>query len=166
MLTSYIHHSLKFSHFYGISLGLSIVNVLVLLNGFRFNYRIDTVEPAPGGDGNSSDEEGAIELGTMETPADAKVAAEGIESQAQSGATTPASVKALPQRKKSILHATFTSKAVWIYAIFILVSCSTPSLLLSGVLTGPPSQFYVGSEVSMGGWIVTFLIEDRDGGAK
>lgn len=131
-------HSLKFSHFYGISLGLSIVNVLVLLNAFRFNYRIDTVEPGPEGDGNSSDEEGAIELGTMGTAVETKASAEGVESQAQSGATTPASVKALPKRKKSTLHATLTNKTVWVCAIFILVSSWILSLQCSTSANLPP----------------------------
>lgn len=131
-VTELLHpHSLKFSHFYGISLGLSIVNVLVLLNAFRFSYRIDAVEPAPEGDGNSSDEEGAIELGTMAAPVGTKASAEGVESQAQSGATTPASVKVLPKKQKSTLHATLTNKTVWICAIFILVSSSALSLTYS-----------------------------------
>lgn len=60
----------------------------------------------------------------MGAAVETKASVEGVESQAQSGAATPASVKTLPQRKKSTLHATFTHKTVWVCAIFILVSSS------------------------------------------
>lgn len=158
--TAFASSGIRFTFFYAISLGLSIVNVGVLLNAFRFSYRIEVIEPAPK-DPGSGDE---MELQDMAS------ATQG-EKDEVSSTTVPrarSTEASKTKTQKNSLHTALTSRTVWVCAVFIL--------------------FYVGSEVSMvgtphhnsasllntapfltfaplqGGWIVTFLQESRDGG--
>lgn len=113
--TAFASSGLQFSHFYGLSLALSVLNLIVLLNAFRFSYRIPHVEPVAE-EAYSSDEE--IEMGAMGGAVDAKDAS--VE---QSGSATPASViPALPKKKRSTLMLTLTNRTVLISALFIFVS--------------------------------------------
>ncbi|KAM0750441.1 MFS general substrate transporter [Meredithblackwellia eburnea MCA 4105] len=74
-------------------------------------------------------------------------------------ATVPADIELQPARlgeepvcprtdgsEKNIFVQTMSSRVVWIFSAFALI--------------------YVGIEVSIGGWIVTFMVEKRDGGAS
>ncbi|KAK4048968.1 hypothetical protein OIO90_005603 [Microbotryomycetes sp. JL221] len=187
--TAFASSGLLFAHFYAISLAIASLNTAVLLYAFKFKYRIDIVEPAPMTDieASSGDE---IELDEMATTnrtssrtsvngingylaseTDGKNV-EGVNGHGKADVVAPIDVatsaradaprpvldtSSLVRRRqnkktgqnrapKSTLRRTLTSRTVWVCAWFILV--------------------YVGSEVSIGGWIITFLIENRDGGAS
>ncbi|GAA5867978.1 hypothetical protein JCM1840_003639 [Sporobolomyces johnsonii] len=152
--TAFASSGRQFSHFWAISVAIACLNVVILIWAFRFNYVVDTSEPiatgeAPGlspidlVDPPSPREE--IEL--EEQRAGSKKDEEGLEEEMPStprGVETTTIARRRQAKKSGILYQTLSSRAVWLCSLFIL--------------------FYVGSEVSMGGWIVTFLIDNRNGG--
>ncbi|BGP25716.1 hypothetical protein JCM10295v2_004649 [Rhodotorula toruloides] len=155
--TAFASSGILFSRFYGISLGLAALNAALLVYAFRLSYVVDVNEPSE----------------TLEAPGVPPVTVvegqEGIELTDQSrrdstGATSvlekveePSELEAgrvalremdtrLQNRPKNrgVMWQALTNRATLLTAIFIL--------------------FYVGAEVSMGGWIVTFMIDKRNGG--
>lgn len=147
--TAFASSGIQFSFFYSISLGLSLINVAILLNAFRFKYRIPMVEStaaATDAEANSSGDE--MELQELGEGGEEKDTASSTNGNSQSNGISKARAspaRAIKKRKNS-LHATLTNRTVLVMAVFIFV--------------------YVGSEVSMGGWIVTFLQQNRGGGPR
>ncbi|KAM0749956.1 MFS general substrate transporter [Meredithblackwellia eburnea MCA 4105] len=88
------------------------------------------------------------DAGTDKTVENGDIALQEIQgaAQAESHSTFPISSTAQPgeTKKKSVLEETLSNWTVWIFSVFILL--------------------YVGSEVTQGGWIVSFLLTERGGG--
>ena len=93
--TAFVSAGLKFSLFYGISLGLALVNLGVVLSAFRFSYRVDdavvpTIELTTTGTEGPEGEEHERDIGT------------------QGG-------------ERSLFSQTFSSQTVWTFALFIFL---------------------------------------------
>ncbi|KAK4046948.1 hypothetical protein OIV83_005739 [Microbotryomycetes sp. JL201] len=173
--TAFASSGLLFAHFYGISLAIASVNTVLLLYAFKFKYTIDTVEPAPASPDDLEASGDEIELGQLTTHNESRqtmhnnghpndkndlqirenagdgsevVASSDVATSARADAPKPIlDTKCTRMQNKTqhgTLRRTLSNRTVWVCAWFILV--------------------YVGSEVSIGGWIITFLIENRDGG--
>ncbi|GAA6059956.1 hypothetical protein JCM10212_001305 [Sporobolomyces blumeae] len=149
------HFPRTFTHFWAISLGIACLNVLILLLAFRFNYVMDDSEhsstqakeatPVP----SSPREETQLEAQPSTTCRDAS-SVKSLDA-SRPHTTYPPSLQTDGLRKvqaaqagSSVLKEALLNRTTLVSCAFIL--------------------FYVGSEVSMGGWIVTFLIDSRNGG--
>ncbi|GAA6017724.1 hypothetical protein JCM10207_000476 [Rhodosporidiobolus poonsookiae] len=159
--TAFASSGRQFSHFYSISLGLSVLNILMLLYAFRFNYRVDVSDPPkptkPITTSRTSEGAGTdnFELRDLE-PAqadDGKTASMALQAE-EGGAPSPELRTELSSKPKgkggswrdNSLVQVLMNRTAFFSCLFIF--------------------FYVGSSVSMGGWIVTYLINERDGGSK
>lgn len=132
--TAFASSGNRFSYFYAISIGLALINVLTLIVAFRFNYRVEEHTELVSVAGFELTELGQDT--TMGTPVDSYA---GLVKAAPNN-----SDQVQPERTSSALKETLSNKYMWLFSLFILV--------------------YVGAEVSMGGWIVTFVIDERHGG--
>lgn len=96
--TAFASAGIRFSYFYGISVGLSLVNLATLLWAFQFSYRVaeegDTSAPS------------TLEL-EMTKRGDDGAAPGALESEVR------------PVR--GLMHQTLTNRTMWIFSIFILV---------------------------------------------
>ncbi|KAH8927776.1 MFS general substrate transporter [Atractiella rhizophila] len=117
--TAFVSSGIKFSFFWLVTLGLGIVNVLLLLLTFRLKREAIVEDETP--DGQEGEELGSVGTG-----------GEVLRKQVQE------------DDHKAKLKRILTDRNVLILATFILV--------------------YVGTEVSIGGWIVSFVIDERSGG--
>ncbi|KAM0791850.1 hypothetical protein ACM66B_004107 [Microbotryomycetes sp. NB124-2] len=178
--TAFASSGLLFAHFYAISLAIAAMNTVLLIYAFKFNYKIDTVEPAPASPDDVEASGDEIELGQMTMTNGSRHSVNGrgenghstateknglevvengsggadvvvesdVATSARADAPRPVLDTTIVRKKAEAQHGTLrrtlSSRTVWVCAVFILV--------------------YVGSEVSIGGWIITFLIENRDGG--
>ncbi|KDE07771.1 hypothetical protein MVLG_02041 [Microbotryum lychnidis-dioicae p1A1 Lamole] len=164
--TAFASSGIRFSYFYSVSIGVASLNAAILLYAFKFSYRIPKVLPAPmtTPPNEREAENGAIELESISRngpPAADRNDLTDSKERGEDGMRTPSSTNGQqsfqyppgpsleggvlpPGKDKGILRQTLENRTVWICCLFILV--------------------YVGAEVSMGGWIVTFLIDNRNGG--
>ncbi|GAA5926720.1 MFS transporter [Sporobolomyces koalae] len=142
------HYPTHFTKFWTISLFIALLNVCVLLYAFRFNYVLDTSEPTS----EPEDESARPPSPREEVALEAQTPPLDGSSMKSFNADTPSiryppdtnTLRRVQKKEKSIFMQSLTSRTTILASIFIL--------------------FYVGSEVSMGGWIVTFLIDNRNGG--
>ncbi|BGP01103.1 hypothetical protein NBRC10513v2_004884 [Rhodotorula toruloides] len=158
--TAFASSGILFSRFYAISLGLAALNAALLVYAFRLNYIVDVNEPtetleAPGVPPVTVVEgQDGIEL-VDQSRRDSTAATSVLEkaeepSELEAGRVevreldTRLQKRAKKSFKRGVLWQALTNRATLLTAIFIL--------------------FYVGAEVSMGGWIVTFMIDKRNGG--
>ncbi|BGP41209.1 hypothetical protein JCM10449v2_005183 [Rhodotorula kratochvilovae] len=153
--TAFASSGILFARFYSISLGLAALNCALLVYAFRLSYDVDTSEPvertfeAPGVPPITDGTEG-IELPERRNSTAASSAVEKMPIDEEEGAVQQPNLNTrFAQRKqkaiqKSVLLQALSQRATFFSAIFLML--------------------YVGSEVSMGGWIVTFLITSRGGG--
>ncbi|GAA5901827.1 hypothetical protein JCM6882_008683 [Rhodosporidiobolus microsporus] len=149
--TAFASSGILFARFYAVSLGLGVVNLLALLYAFRFNYWLDSSEAAAG------ESPSKVDAATASQPSSGKYDMEKADMppDAQEGkaATLPArregengDVNSKWQHiKETALWQTLMNRATLFLCLFIFL--------------------YVGSEVAMGGWLVTFLMDNRGGGA-
>ncbi|SCZ95104.1 BZ3500_MvSof-1268-A1-R1_Chr11-3g03605 [Microbotryum saponariae] len=165
--TAFASSGIRFSYFYSVSIGVASLNAAILLYAFKFSYRIPKVQPAPLTTTPPNEweaENGAIELESISRnglPGADRNDLTDSKERGEDGTGTPSSANGQrsfqyppgpsleggvlpPGKDKGILRQTLENRTVWICCLFILV--------------------YVGAEVSMGGWIVTFLIDNRNGG--
>ncbi|SCV73590.1 BQ2448_7516 [Microbotryum intermedium] len=162
--TAFASSGVRFSYFYSVSIGVASLNAAVLLYAFKFSYRIPKVFSVPmtTPPNEREAENGGIELESMSRTGLSEADTNDLaDSKNEAGIMTLTSVNGQesfqylpgpsleggvlpPGKDKGILRQTLENRTVWICCLFILV--------------------YVGSEVSMGGWIVTFLIDNRNGG--
>ncbi|GAA6015616.1 hypothetical protein JCM11491_007175 [Sporobolomyces phaffii] len=149
------HFPRDFTKFWSISLSIALLNVAILLYAFKFNYVIDVSEPTEQTAGQadrppSPRDEVALEAQTPPIERDsASVKSFGIDTPGTSypPQTRASSLRKVQSKKEpSIVRQALLNRTTILVSIFIL--------------------FYVGSEVSMGGWIVTFLIDNRGGGSS
>ncbi|GAA6010038.1 hypothetical protein JCM10207_007529 [Rhodosporidiobolus poonsookiae] len=158
--TAFASSGILFSRFYSISLGIAVINVVILLYAFKFSYRMDP---------DAAD--GTVEEPGL-PPAQIEPQGESIEL-AERGRSSPVPSSELakpsepPSRTEtappSVLDTSLPSSRAPEKGLRSSKLCQA----LSNRTTVFCSLFvflYVGSEVSMGGWVVTFLIENRDGG--
>ncbi|GAA5996197.1 hypothetical protein JCM5350_003302 [Sporobolomyces pararoseus] len=140
-----------FTKFWTISLAIALLNVAILLYAFKFNYVVDTTEPEdetvqPG----SPREEIALEAQTPPVGGGGDGTSLKSFSVDAPQASYPPEMrtdglrKLQAKKETSIVRQALLNRVTILASVFIL--------------------FYVGSEVSMGGWIVTFLIDNRGGG--
>ncbi|GAA6052974.1 hypothetical protein JCM3770_001157 [Rhodotorula araucariae] len=154
--TAFASSGILFARFYAISLGLAALNCALLVYAFRLNYDVDTSDPvertfeAPGVPPITDNTEG-IELSERRnsTAASSAVDKVPVVDEEEGAVQQPNLTTRFAQRKhkavqKSLLLQALTQRATFFSAIFLML--------------------YVGSEVSMGGWIVTFLLTSRNGG--
>ncbi|GEM08853.1 MFS efflux transporter [Rhodotorula toruloides] len=136
--TAFASSGILFSRFYGISLGLAALNAALLVYAFRLSYVVDVNEPSE----------------TLEAPGVPPVTVvEGQEG-----------IELTDQSRRDSTGATS-----------VLEKVEEPSELEAGrvalremdtrLQNRPKNRgVIVGAEVSMGGWIVTFMIDKRNGG--
>ncbi|GAA5827386.1 hypothetical protein JCM11251_003789 [Rhodosporidiobolus azoricus] len=159
--TAFASSGILFARFYSISLGIAVVNIGILLYAFRFSYRVDDSEPlkktieAPGLPPARLQAQGDdIELAERR---DSTAATSFVDKQPGIAEAEQASVQlsqldtALPVKKE---------KKSWKNNVLYLTLWNRTTIFLSLF-----TFLYVGSEVAMGGWIVTYMIEDRGGGS-
>ncbi|GAA5829881.1 hypothetical protein JCM3766R1_006689 [Sporobolomyces carnicolor] len=145
------HFPRHFTKFWTISLAIALLNVAVLLYAFKFNYVIDTDESGEVPRPPSPREEVALEAQTPPLGGDSS-SVKSLAAASASPATYPPEIhtegmrKVRAHKEPSVLRQALLNRTTILASIFIL--------------------FYVGSEVSMGGWIVTFLIDNRGGGTS
>ena len=145
------HFPRHFTKFWTISLAIALLNVAVLLYAFKFNYVIDTDESGEVPRPPSPREEVALEAQTPPLGGDSS-SVKSLAAASAPPATYPPEIRTEGMRKvrapkePSVLRQALLNRTTILASIFIL--------------------FYVGSEVSMGGWIVTFLIDNRGGGTS
>lgn len=106
--TAFASNGIRFTYFYAISLGLALVNLAVLLNAFRFNYRILDVEPSP----DSGSDEEAIEMGAVG------------DSKSAIGQPPVAAPAVLPKKSNGRFIETLKNRSVVLWMVFIFVSSS------------------------------------------
>jgi hypothetical protein len=140
-----------------------LLNIGILLYAFRFNYVIDVSDPVLLEDGSTAPptrppsprQEVALEAQTPQLETEnSSIKSYNPSTPPRGGDTTyPPEIRTDGLRKlqgnrkeKSIVRQALLNRTTILSSIFIL--------------------FYVGSEVSMGGWIVTFLIDNRGGGPR
>ncbi|GAA5863598.1 hypothetical protein JCM8547_003661, partial [Rhodosporidiobolus lusitaniae] len=153
--TAFTSAGILFSRFYAVSLGLGVLNICVLLYAFRFSFRIDFTEPtsqqpAPVAAGE------AVELDNLgaSSPHPSTVGKLDAASQVEEGrAPSPPLLDTAFPAKKTLAEKKKRENAMWQAASNRTFVSMALFLFL-----------YVGSEVSMGGWIVTFLLDNRNGG--
>ncbi|GAA5960701.1 hypothetical protein JCM8115_001803 [Rhodotorula mucilaginosa] len=158
--TAFASSGILFARFYSISCGLALVNTSLLLYGFKFSYVVDVSEPvsetieAPGVppitviEGERTGESIEMDERTQPTTPTEKwdrseLEAGRIDSEVLDTRFSPAAPR--PVKKNNIMIDALKTRATVFASLFVLL--------------------YVGSEVSMGGWIVTFLLDNRNGGA-
>ncbi|GAA5992868.1 hypothetical protein JCM10908_001382 [Rhodotorula pacifica] len=159
--TGFASSGILFARFYAISCGLALLNTALLLYGFKFSYVVDVSEPIS----ETIEAPGVPPLTVLEGE---HAGGESIEmDQRQTEPTTPTEkwdrseleagridaetldtrfgqASSRPVKKSNIMVDALKTRATVFASLFILL--------------------YVGSEVSMGGWIVTFLLDNRNGG--
>ncbi|GAA5896055.1 MFS transporter [Sporobolomyces salmoneus] len=142
------HYPSHFTKFWCISLAIALMNLGILLYAFKFNYVLDADEPIQ--PPSSPREEVELEAQTPPLATDASSLKSFSASTPQTAyppeMRTDGLRKVKGKEEPSVLRQALLNRTTILASIFIL--------------------FYVGSEVSMGGWIVTFLIEDRGGGSS
>ncbi|GJN87089.1 hypothetical protein Rhopal_000034-T1 [Rhodotorula paludigena] len=142
--TAFASSGILFSRFYAISLGMSVINIAVLTYAFKFNYRtegVDAVSTATSSEATRAEQEHGLELNAIGSAAALEPRSGETSGEIHAGAAAP--IKTGGWNSTSMRAA--RHRITWTCAPFIML--------------------YVGAEVSMGGWIVTFLMENRSGGA-
>ena len=95
--TAFASAGIKFSYFYCISIGLSMINLGIVVGAFKLNYRVeDIVTP--------------IEL--AQTNGGMPVAEEQVESEVVGGTSN---------KSRGLLRQTFSTPTMWIFALFIFL---------------------------------------------
>ncbi|BGP17561.1 hypothetical protein JCM10213_004102 [Rhodosporidiobolus nylandii] len=155
--TAFAAAGILFARFWAVSLSIAALNIALLLYAFKFSYVTDTSEPVkltvaePGLPPAQVGE--AFELSERHGPtSDASVTEKSIHGDEETGQIeVPQLDTSLPSR---------TAQSSWKDNVLIktLSSRTTSFAILFCFL-------YVGSEVSMGGWIVTWVRSDRNGGS-
>ncbi|GAA6011802.1 hypothetical protein JCM10207_004249 [Rhodosporidiobolus poonsookiae] len=150
--TAFASSGILFARFWSISLGLALANTAFLAYSFQFSYRFDTDEPAP--PSASLHRAGEIEMLPQTGPSPAPTIDEQSSVEGKATATNPSPVELpnlqteLPTTRASpqggSLREALSNRTTVFCSLFVFL--------------------YVGAEVSMGGWIVTFMTENRDGG--
>ncbi|GAA5839352.1 hypothetical protein JCM9279_005914 [Rhodotorula babjevae] len=159
--TAFASSGILFARFYSISLGLALANTVLLAYAFRLSYVVDSSDPVertidvPGAPPITVDGAHDIELAERRpSTAAASLAGEKLDlaGEDEVGVVEPVKLDTrFAQRKnkivkQSVLLQALTQRATYLSSIFLLL--------------------YVGAEVSMGGWVVTFLIAEREAGAS
>ncbi|GAA5875339.1 hypothetical protein JCM8547_003208 [Rhodosporidiobolus lusitaniae] len=159
--TAFASSGILFARFYSISAGIAVINTLLLLYGFKFKYRLDTPEDpdltmdAPGIPPITVDGGRDIELverresTAVQSVVDKTASLSDVEggrvepTQLDTAFSTPAREEKKSWKEDVLVQALHKRSTIFI-SIFAFL--------------------YVGAEVSMGGWIVTFMQTDRNGG--
>ncbi|GAA5908103.1 hypothetical protein JCM8208_003690 [Rhodotorula glutinis] len=159
--TAFASSGILFARFYSISLGLALANTAFLAYAFRLSYVVDSSDPVertidvPGAPPITVDGAHDIELSERRPSATAaSLVGEKADhaDENEVGVVEPVKLDTRFGRrrnkmiKQSLLLQALTQRVTYISSIFLLL--------------------YVGTEVSMGGWVVTFLISERDAGAS
>ncbi|GAA6028830.1 hypothetical protein JCM8097_007415 [Rhodosporidiobolus ruineniae] len=165
--TAFAESGILFARFYAISLGLTLLSALLLLYAFKFSYRVDHDDPIEAAEPtevpSTRTDVGGVD-GIELAPAsrrDSTVASsfidgkEGLENQAEEGRV------ASPRLDTSLPASRRNTKSGWRNNILV-ETLSNRTTIFASIFT----LLYVGSEVSMGGWVVTFMIDNRGGGAS
>ncbi|GAA5980778.1 hypothetical protein JCM11641_002648 [Rhodosporidiobolus odoratus] len=158
--TAFASRGILFARFYSISLGIAIFNILILLYAFKFSFRVDNEElvedvleapglppaqPAASNEnielaerrGSTADVAIADKIGLVNHAEEGRVEVPHLQTQLRKG-------KAKEGFRNSLLYRTLATRTTLFASLFVFL--------------------YVGAEVSMGGWIVTFVIDNRNGG--
>ncbi|GAA6017721.1 hypothetical protein JCM10207_000475 [Rhodosporidiobolus poonsookiae] len=160
--TAFVSTGRQFSHFYAISLGLSVLNIVMLLYAFRFNYRVDvsepikdTAPPTPTSPTSPTRTVENLELRDFDRAPASEADKGSMASQAEEGRMPS------PELRTDLPAKAGEKKVSWRDNSLVLVLANRATLFCCLFIF-----LYVGSEVSMGGWIVTYLIDNRNGGSK
>ncbi|GAA5922828.1 hypothetical protein JCM3775_006151 [Rhodotorula graminis] len=157
--TAFASSGILFARFYSVSLGLALSNTAFLSYAFRLNYVVDSSDPVertvdvPGAPPITVNGAHDIELPERRSSTTAaSLAGEKVDlaDENEVGIVEPVELDTRFTRrnkviKQSVLLQALTQRATYLSSLFLLL--------------------YVGAEVSMGGWVVTFLLENRDAGA-
>ncbi|GAA5889573.1 hypothetical protein JCM6882_007072 [Rhodosporidiobolus microsporus] len=158
--TAFASSGILFARFYSISFGIAVVNIGILLYAFRFSYRVDESEPlagtieAPGLPPARVQAQSDIELAERRN----STAATSLADKRSTADAADSPNRALPNLDTSLPPS--RSKKTWKDNILYQTIWNRTTVFLCLF-----TFLYVGSEVAMGGWIVTFLINDRNGGS-
>ncbi|GAA6041814.1 hypothetical protein JCM8097_007174 [Rhodosporidiobolus ruineniae] len=152
--TAIASHGVLFARFYGISAGLAAISLTLITFAFKFSYRMDMSDDVPPAPQTPLERTGpSIELSERGLPSPAPSTLSKIDGgrEAEEGrATVPTLDTSLP---------TATPRATWRDNQFVRVFSQRATLCAAFFV-----WFYVGSEVATGGWLVTFLQQERAGG--
>ncbi|GAA5864112.1 hypothetical protein JCM8547_005138 [Rhodosporidiobolus lusitaniae] len=161
--TAFVSAGIIFSRFYAVSVALAVVNICSLLYAFRFNFRYDTSDPvrpsSPVKPSSRSDGIEEIELSTPRPPSPAlsSTSKAACTSDVEGGSVPTVELDtrlaAVEQGKVEKEKKGFRNSMFW-----QAIGNRTMPFMCLFIFQ------YVGSEVSMGGWIVTFLVDNRGGG--
>lgn len=143
--TAFASSGIKFSYFYSLSVGLALVNVGVLLWGFRFSYRMPQDEEGGEVGAEASEEGSEVELRDVGGELEQREAGneEDVEKGTPPGSpsvgrgdgqgvgTVEGAGSVAERPRRGMLAETLSMPQLWLFAIFIVL--------------------YVGAEVSTGG---------------
>ncbi|KAK9899797.1 MFS general substrate transporter [Cystobasidium minutum MCA 4210] len=164
--TAFVQAGIKWSFFFSVSLSFAFTNVCILyLTFWRDNAPMDHEQDRPDelaksgsatlNNGDQAGRSSGIELDRLEGTSNAGAASQRVQHEEEreadlvtagaDGAPALVAEAAAAQRRTTSAKdkEIFGSKIVWICAFFLLL--------------------YVGAEVSIGGWVVSFLLDERDG---
>ncbi|GAA5834181.1 hypothetical protein JCM11251_000564 [Rhodosporidiobolus azoricus] len=167
--TAFVSANILFARFYAVSFGLAVVSLTFMLYAFKFSYILDTSPPSTTGAAvvevtrrASNESNPSTELENLDTSRRASVASAAEDKLATSmqlggleGAPAVATLDTVSGvgKKESKLAQSWKEGAY--YQAIVRRATLVMSLFIFQ---------YVGSEVAMGGWIVSFLQDKRNGG--
>lgn len=162
--TAFVSTGIQYRYFYAVTMALTIINALILANSFQLAHQYD-LEP----------------VSTTDIPLDTLASAEmqaPIPRPVQDEDEGKEGRPAQSEEQKVVQHVSLREvlrlRSVWIMwcvnrnrflciADFYVVSsfCWSSGQALYSAYHA--RSIYVGTEVALGGWIVTFLLEERGG---